>query len=1189
MKKAPTILLFAFLFLLSYAKQVPLDTAKIVAKNFLVVNTNSYPNLEVSSIELVYTASSKANSNLGAIEPNNYFYIFNTVSPLGFIIVSADDNVIPVLGYSDENNFDPNNIPPNCAKWLEGYKNEIRYVIENNVSETQEIRNDWVNLKSNNPVSSGSRSGSVAPLVQTHWNQSPHYNDLCPYNNTASERTVTGCVATAMAQIMKYWNYPPHGYGSHNYSCPGYGNQAANFGATTYQWNQMPYVVSSTNNAVATLMYHCGVSVDMNYGITSNGGGGSSAQTLDVANALKTYFGYSSTTQGLYQSNYSPAQWIQLLKSELDAARPVQYAGTGSGGGHSFVCDGYDQNDWFHFNWGWGPTGPDGYFPVNALNPGSLGTGGGTGGYNSNQRAIIGIQPPTATTSYDLRLYSAISVTANPFQSGGAFTVNADIGNYGSSNFTGSFSAALFNDQGVFVQFIQTLSGQTLQAGFHNTFTFSTNPLSLIPGTYTLVVYYNTGGSNYVIVNQGSFVNPGSITVTGPPNDIQMHSNTTVSPSPVVLGQASTISADIANYGATDFTGWISAELYDMQGNWVVTVDELQGTINSNTYATTTFSTAGLNVSPGTYYVAFFNTPDYSNWHLIYNGSYPNPIAITVVDPPLSPDIYEVNNSIAQAYTLPITFSGNTATKNTTGSNCHVGNDYDYYKINLASGYSYTFNARLHDAYNSGNGQTYSLDALVSYSLDGVNLSDAFDDVISPSFTANGGSSVYFFVAPYFQGETGTYLLDLSVTRTPCTLSPSVTPSGPLTICQNQTLTLTAPAGTGYTYQWKRNGTIITTNANSQTYNVTQSGSYSVLVTSGGCSAISNTVVVTVNPTSSPSVSISSNPAGIVCPGTNITFTATSSGGGTAPAYQWKVNGNNVGSNSPIFNSSTLTNGDIITVVLTSNASCATQSTATSSPFTVLIWGPAVANAGNDTTIAQGGSAVLTATGGINYQWSNGGTAQSTTVFPASDSTYTVTVTNANGCTATDNVTVFVQSSGCNGVYQLSATTALVPATGGTATVNLTTGANCTWSVNAGACSSFTTVNTPNGSGSGTVSFTVQPNPLPSQRTCFTTIAGQLFQIIQQASPTGLNETSLIHNISLYPNPNRGQFTLNIESAQQQNLTASIFNALGQLVHTQQVQTNTPTNITLTNTTNGIYYLQLQLGQTNHYLKIAIE
>jgi Peptidase C10 family len=196
------------------------------------------------------------------------------------------------------------------------------------------------------------------------------------------------------------------------------------------------------------------VSVDMNYNVSSAGGSG--AQTLDVATALKTYFDYASSVQGVYRTSYTSTAWTNLLKAELDAGRPMQYAGTGSGGGHSFVCDGYDNQNYFHFNWGWGGSS-DGYFITSALNPGSLGTGGGSGGFNTNQRAIIGIRPNQAVaTAPSLRLNSAITISPNPIQYQQAFTVNAGILNTGNGAFVGDLGAALFDASGNFVSWVQT-------------------------------------------------------------------------------------------------------------------------------------------------------------------------------------------------------------------------------------------------------------------------------------------------------------------------------------------------------------------------------------------------------------------------------------------------------------------------------------------------------------------------------------------------------------------------------------------------------------------------------------------------------------------------------------------------------------------------------------------------------------
>jgi hypothetical protein len=195
-----------------------------------------------------------------------------------------------------------------------------------------------------------------------------------------------------MTQIMKYWNWPAQGSGSHAYTHPDYGMQSANFGSTTYQWNSMPNTIGAANNAVATLTYHAGVAVEMNYGPSGSGAYVTDAMSSQSAeSALRNYFEYDQNLQGIQRSGTSG--WISTLKTELNESRPVLYAGFGSGGGHAWVADGYDKNSFFHINWGWGGSS-DGYFAVDAMNPPSLGAGGGSGGFNNGQHAIIGIKPP---------------------------------------------------------------------------------------------------------------------------------------------------------------------------------------------------------------------------------------------------------------------------------------------------------------------------------------------------------------------------------------------------------------------------------------------------------------------------------------------------------------------------------------------------------------------------------------------------------------------------------------------------------------------------------------------------------------------------------------------------------------------------------------------------------------------------
>lgn len=775
MKQTITLLLFISLCGLAFSKPIDEKTAKLVGQNFLTSRTTSASFKNGISLELSYVSTSKAINPLANIKSTNYFYVFNVTNGDGYVIVSADDNTTPILGYSDEVDFNPNNIPINAQKWLESYKNEIRYIIQNNISSTNDLNKDWKQLL-NGKVTNNSlgKKRAVSPLIQTKWDQSPYYNALCPYDNSANERTVSGCVATAMAQVMKFWNYPATGTGSHSYNHSKYGTLSANFGSTSYNWSSMPNSVTSSNSAVATLMYHCGVSVDMNYDVSANGGSG--AQTLDVVNALKNYFGYPSSVEGKYKTNYTDAQWKSLLKSELDAGRPMQYAGTGSGGGHSFVCDGYDNNDFFHFNWGWS-GGSDGYFAVNALNPGGLGTGGGTGGFNTNQRVIIGIIPPLGTQTYDMRLYSAITINPNPIEYGNGFNVTANFANFGANstnNFTGDFAAAIFNSNNQFVSFIQIKTGYTLSFNsyFNNPIVFSTNNISaLTPGNYTIGVYYKPiGTQQWISFANGSYQNFKSIEVKGnDTNPLKLYAAITTSPNIITRNQTFTVNFDVANFASSTFNGDISVDIHKSDGTWIKELSIKTGlSLPSNTHFTNGLIytiTGGIDDSAGTYQFFVWSKPTGGSWEFLGNGSFSNPINVQVVDPSLTPDIYEPNNTQNTAFNLPMNFSGNSATKTTIGSNIHLGTDYDYYKIALPSGFNYSIEGRLHDSYNSGNSQTYTIDGLLSYSIDGTTWSEAFDDIISNNILVNGGGTLYLMVSPYFTGSTGTYLLDVKITR----------------------------------------------------------------------------------------------------------------------------------------------------------------------------------------------------------------------------------------------------------------------------------------------------------------------------------------------------------------------------------------------------------------------------------------
>ncbi|MBM2816152.1 MAG: Peptidase family protein [Ignavibacteria bacterium] len=758
------------------AKPVDENTANLVGQNFLTIRTNTQILSYGKTLHLVYTAKSNAPD-----QETNYFYVFGSNSN-GFVIVSGDDIVTPILGYSEESIFDPNNIPPNVSKWLEGYKNQIRFAIVNGLKPTKAISNDWFNIKNANPPKNVPRiTSSVNPLIKTKWNQSPYYNALCPFDNDSNERTVTGCTATAMAQIMKYWNYPINGSGFHSYKHSKYGTLSANFGSTTYQWSAMPNNVSSQNDAVATLMYHCGVSVDMDYGIASTGGSGayvisSQKHEKDCAEyALKTYFGYESTLHGLERAKFQDNEWINLLKIELNSGRPLQYAGFGKGG-HTFVCDGFDDNNFFHMNWGWGGMF-DGYFNINSLNPGSGGTGSGAGTYNSYQQALIGIQPPSNAITYNISLYNNVIASSNIINYGQSFQITTNFINNGTNTFVGDFCAAVFDASNNFIDYIDIKQNWSLSGGniYSKDIIFSTNGLlSMLPGNYIIGIYFRPTGGNWSLVSSTSqYQNYCQIKVINS-SDIVLYSLITVSPQTLIKGQTAFVNLNLQNIGKTTFKGEYQVCLFSLEGVFVQSIGtraEKDGLPPNYIYSSPLiFITDSIIANPGTYLLAVFHKANGNiDWQLTGStDNYINPIKIIVQEAPYKPDIYEPNNDLSFSTNLNVNFSNNKAIIKTTGSNIHVGNDYDFYKINLKSGFNYNINARLQDAQNSNDGKIYSIDALFFYSTDGgLSLSDAFDDVLDSNIKISGANTIYFIVSPYFLGETGTYLLDMTITRTP--------------------------------------------------------------------------------------------------------------------------------------------------------------------------------------------------------------------------------------------------------------------------------------------------------------------------------------------------------------------------------------------------------------------------------------
>lgn len=745
---------------LSNAAFVNRNTAQEVAKQFVRNEVHAELNLEFIS-----------DVTQGELP---LLYIFTSKLPAAFVVVAADDIAHPILGYSFETEFSLENTPEHLWAWLGDYKKSILWGIEHNINATEDIKLEWDQYLNNKSIV-GKRRGSVSPLLKAKWNQVPYYNDLCPLDG--NKRSVVGCVATAMAQVIHHWQYPTKGSGFHSYSHSTLGTISANFGNTTYNYSNMPNSISSKNSDVALLNFHCGVAVEMNYSAQSSGAyviSAASPITHCAEYGLKKYFGYPSSVNGQLRDNYSTSSWKSKVNSDLDNGRPIIYAGFGNGGGHAFVFDGYDNTGKYHVNWGWGGA-YNGYFEIDALNPDGLGTGGGTGSYNSGHQAIFGVEAPDNTqTTASLSIYANMSLSASRVSYGQPFSITTNAANVSGKDFAGSLAIAVFDDSFNFVEFVGEMSNQSLKDNYaFNSLTFKSNgSLSMLPGDYHLYLCYKNNGGEWKIANDyGSYTNYAPFEIFYH-SDIELYSDLKVTTGTLRNGESATVKFNMANTGTTTFRGSYAIALYNMDGSFaqlIGTHNESNGLPTNNYYTSDlSVSTSSIDLEPGTYLLAAqYQRSGATNWTLV--GSYykVNPIKVIVEAALLKPDPYEVNNDVANAYVISPTYSNNMASWNTNITNIHQESDADFFKINFDNSYIYTLDIKLSDLNKSFNGNSYDLDARFSLSDDGVFWSSTYKNELAQSLKVNGKDKSYVLirVVPAFAGLMGDYDLNISLTR----------------------------------------------------------------------------------------------------------------------------------------------------------------------------------------------------------------------------------------------------------------------------------------------------------------------------------------------------------------------------------------------------------------------------------------
>lgn len=364
----------------------------------------------------------------------NSFYIFNAEQNGGFVIVSADDRTKPILGYADQGNFDVNKLPENTRKWLEGYEQQIKALRLSSLPKVSSHR---------------AIGGPIAPLLSCHWAQEPPFNGMCPLDGEI--RCVTGCVATAMAQIMYYYKWPKTVVGPLEAYTTSGGIIVPELPATTFKWDKMKNIyhyeeTGEACDAVAELMRYCGQAVEMEYTAFISGAGLFCEQ-------MKNIFGFSKAAQEIIRTSFTTHDWEEIIYNELKEKRPVPYAGS-SGIGHQFIVDGYDGQGLFHINWGWGGL-DDGYYALSILNNNDFLLG--ANGWCMGQHATIGIEPDNGGNSGLPRVYSQSSFKNSTYSRTGtedfAISVDANLGSWAGKDITIDYRWVICKDGAIVKEF----------------------------------------------------------------------------------------------------------------------------------------------------------------------------------------------------------------------------------------------------------------------------------------------------------------------------------------------------------------------------------------------------------------------------------------------------------------------------------------------------------------------------------------------------------------------------------------------------------------------------------------------------------------------------------------------------------------------------------------------------------------
>lgn len=644
------------------AERISVEMAQKIASEFTPISTSKQiKGTRQTEMRLTYRAESKINPQ------ESLYYVFNRNEGQGFVIVSPDDRLPAVLGYTDHGSFDIENIPDNMRWWLSQYERQI---------------DDYLNGGEDMlaPTQKADRA-PIATLVSARWDQ------RSPFNNNTPSNCPAGCLAVAIGQIMHYHQYPAQGTGSHSYMHPTFGELSADFGNTSYDWDYMldeyGYFDNYSDrqaNAVATLIYHCGVAVEMDYDYY-----GSGAITGKGYKALMEYFGYDDSVEYLRREYFSADEWDEIMYNELANNRPVVYTGQAPEGGHAFVCDGYNTGGYYHINWGWGGS-YDGHFRLDALEPYGQGTGGYEGGYNEMQDVIIGIQKPDGITSdkpvrwgtdghfvYDKN--NTFRVIKDDGKHGGFYNLTPDVVKI----YTG---IKIVNTATEEVTYIQSGTGESFDF-FFGTNEYTVTRLSRFndDGEYHIYPAYSTDGDNWndTFVPHGMqeyllmTIENGERTILNsmlenPEPKPSLKLNFSELPEYFYTELPARIKGKITNNGNADFSGKINIMLInDYTQHTMGSIDAEIAISNTFTFETDVMLP---NVESGNYKLAMMYLNEKAEWiNIDYSKT------ITISETPAETTLYMLESEMSSTASVGESLSGSLKIANVS-NNLFDGNLY---------------------------------------------------------------------------------------------------------------------------------------------------------------------------------------------------------------------------------------------------------------------------------------------------------------------------------------------------------------------------------------------------------------------------------------------------------------------------------------------------------------------------------